>query len=129
MTLLKPLFIAGALLLTFAPVVGLADEILGQGQFSGKSSHETRGGVTLEKGANGFSVILQDDFFHDGAPDPKVVIGRTDNGERVQLSHLKANSGRQVYPIPADLDVSAYDEVWIWCKRYAVPLGHAPLGK
>ncbi len=35
--------------------------------------------------------------------------------------------GRQVHPVPADLDVGACNEVYIWCAAFAVPLGVAAL--
>ena len=105
----------------------LAGDVTGTGSFTGKSGHKTSGMVTIEKTADGYAVILQDDFLFDGAPDPKVVIGRQGNSDRITLAHLAENSGKQSYPIPANIDVSQYDEVWIWCKRYAVPLGYASL--
>ncbi|MEM9792879.1 MAG: DM13 domain-containing protein, partial [Pseudomonadota bacterium] len=37
------------------------------------------------------------------------------------------NTGRSQYEIPSSIDVSAYNEVWIWCERFNVPLGVAKL--
>ncbi|MGI9356989.1 MAG: DM13 domain-containing protein, partial [Rhizobiaceae bacterium] len=37
------------------------------------------------------------------------------------------NEGRQLYEVPASIDLSAYDAVTIWCSKFAVPLGSANL--
>ena len=50
-----------------------------------------------------------------------------DDGEWVELGRLKGNKGDQAYALPADLDPSAYRSVAIWCKRFAVSFGAAPL--
>lgn len=47
--------------------------------------------------------------------------------DAVELGELKGNLGNQNYPIPADVDVAAYRSVVIWCKRFAVAFGAAPL--
>ena len=44
-----------------------------------------------------------------------------------QFSVLKSNSGEQIYDIPAALDPADYNEVWVWCEQYSVPLGVATL--
>jgi hypothetical protein len=50
-----------------------------------------------------------------------------DDGKWAELGRLKGNRGDQVYPLPADLDPAAYRSVSIWCKRFAVSFGAAPL--
>jgi hypothetical protein len=45
----------------------------------------------------------------------------------VELGKLKGNRGDQVYPIAADVDLSAYRSVTIWCKRFSVSFGAAEL--
>lgn len=50
-----------------------------------------------------------------------------DDGEWVELGRLKGNRGDQVYRIPADVDPDRFDSVSIWCKRFAVSFGAAPL--
>jgi len=93
------------------------------GTFTGKSRHETTGGVEIA----GRTVTLLDDFTFDGAPDPKVALGK--NGFRKQwiLAPLASNAGKQSYEIPADIDVDSVNEVWIWCEKFNVPLGVAKI--
>ena len=46
----------------------------------------------------------------------------------VDLGLLKGNIGDQNYVIPADLDLSAFHSVVIWCRPFRVPFIAAPLG-
>lgn len=50
-----------------------------------------------------------------------------DDGKYVELGRLKGNRGDQVYRLPADVDPDDYRSVSIWCKRFAVSFGAAPL--
>jgi hypothetical protein len=45
----------------------------------------------------------------------------------VELGKLKGNQGDQNYDIPADLDLDKYRAVTIWCRRFNVNFGTAPL--
>ena len=45
----------------------------------------------------------------------------------VELGELKGNLGNQNYAVPADVDLADYRSVVIWCKRFAVAFGAAPL--
>ncbi|MCW2603451.1 MAG: secreted protein [Pseudonocardiales bacterium] len=47
--------------------------------------------------------------------------------DAVELGQLKGNLGNQNYLIPVDLDIANYRTVVIWCKRFAVAFGAAPL--
>ena len=120
-----PLLFAAALL---APAVSHAQEIAAQGAFRGASGHATAGDVVVLKSAAGTKVVLQSNFDFDGAPDPKVGFGAGGKYDRAsQLAPLASNKGEQAYDVPAGLDLSRYDEVYIWCEKYSVPLGVAPL--
>ena len=120
-----PMLLAVALLASAASHAG---EILAQGAFRGASGHKTSGDVVVQKSAAGAKVVLQGNFNFDGAPDPKVGFGAGGKYDRAsQLAPLASNKGEQAYDVPASLDLSRYDEVYIWCERYSVPLGVAPL--
>ena len=94
------------------------------GSFTGASNHVTTG--TAEIAGN--QVNLLADFTFDGAPDPKVALGRNGYDKSTLMGPLKSNSGASSYTIPAGIDPSQYNEVWIWCERFNVPLGVAKLG-
>lgn len=50
-----------------------------------------------------------------------------DDGHWVELGRLKGNRGDQAYDIPAEVDLDKLTSVSIWCKRFAVSFGAAPL--
>ncbi|MEO1688098.1 MAG: DM13 domain-containing protein, partial [Pseudomonadota bacterium] len=72
-------------------------------------------------------VKLSADFSLDGAPDPKVSVSSDGSGPGVILAPLASKTGAQTYALPAGVDPSSIERVWIWCERFAVPLGHADL--
>lgn len=92
------------------------------GSFTGDSGHTTKGEVTLEDG----QITLQDSFWFDGAPDPRVALGK--NGKfapGTDFIPLEKNTGKQTYTIPSNIKASDYDTVVIWCRKFSVPLGYA----
>lgn len=106
----------------------LAGEVLLHGQFEGRSNHVASGAATVEKTASGAMVVLGEDFDFDGGPDRKVGFGRDGVYDTSsQIEALRSNTGRQEYMIPSSIDPAKYNEVYIWCERYSVPLGVAKL--
>ena len=67
------------------------------------------------------------DFFLDGAPDPKVGFGKDGFVDGTIVSKLEKLKGAQDYVVPASIDVSKFNEVWLWCERFGVPLGVAKI--
>jgi hypothetical protein len=111
-----------------ASAVCADDDILLSGQFRGVSGHQTNGDVSVRETADGKVVVLEESFSFDGAPDPKLGFGKDGSYDKgSQFSALGSNSGRQVYKLPADVDPAAYNQVYVWCERYSVPLGVADL--
>ncbi|MES0882865.1 DM13 domain-containing protein [Roseibium sp. SCP14] len=95
------------------------------GKFSGRSNHVTTGKAELTSS----SVVLFNDFSLDGAPDARVGLGR--NGKydaRTDLGALKNLKGKQSYRVKNGVNVSDYNEIYIWCRKFNVPLGVAKLG-
>ena len=43
------------------------------------------------------------------------------------MGKLKANTCKHAFDVPAGVDAAAYNEVWIWCEKFNVPLGVAQL--
>nr|WP_255699750.1 DM13 domain-containing protein [Jiella avicenniae] len=102
-------------------------ETLKSGRFTGASGHDVSGAVTIESGEGGAVLRFGPDFSFDGAPDPKVAFGHDGYDPATLIGPLKAASGAQSYAVPAGLDPAGYDEVWIWCEEFAVPLGMAKI--
>ena len=107
----------------------LRAQTLASGRFTGASGHVTSGtgGLVVQDGATWVS--LAEDFRFDGAPDPKVALGRGGYDPSTILGPLKSDSGAQSYRLPESIDPAAYDEIWIWCEQFDVPLGSARLSR
>jgi len=74
------------------------------------------------------TVELQDDVSLDGTPDSKVGFSKDGvyDGDTT-LAILESNTGAQTYQLPDDVDPKANNEIYIWCAKFAVPLGVAKL--
>ena len=123
-------FLAAATVFAFgAAQPSFAEAPSVSGTFTGLSDHITTGGVSIVETAEGTTVVLLDaNFSLDGAPDPSVGFGI--DGVFVPASDLGALqdlNGFQAYVVPADVDVADFDEVYIWCDKFSVPLGVAAL--
>lgn len=98
------------------------------GEFTGASDHITTGQVSVVKTSDGYAVVLGSDFSLDGAPDPKVGFGSNGKYEpKAKLGELVSNNGAQTYIIPTSVDFKKYNEVYIWCEKFNVPLGVAKI--
>lgn len=110
-------------LIFFGPVAAAYADT--SGQFTGASDHITKGGVSVTKNEDGTATVTFDTRFSlDGAPDPHVGFGK--DGTFIKASDLgvlKSLSGAQSYIVPATLNIDDYNELYIWCLKFAVPLG------
>lgn len=111
---------------TFGAIAGTGTS----GTFTGASDHITTGGVTIVKNADGTATVtLDENFSLDGAPDPRVAFGKDGSyASEGDLGVLKNLNGKQVYTVPASINVDDYNEIYIWCLKFSVPLGVAELG-
>ncbi|MEX0370597.1 MAG: DM13 domain-containing protein [Tateyamaria sp.] len=120
--------------LTLAIVVGFvagpaSAETVSTGTFTGASDHITTGSVELIKNSDGsHTIVLGADFSLDGAPDPRVGLGKNGYYDGNTDSGVLGNlSGAQSFVVPAGIDVATFNEVYIWCEKFSVPLGVAKL--
>ena len=89
--------------------------------------HKTQGTAKVITTDSGNVLRLQD-FKTTNGPDLYVYLATDDKAsEFVNLGKLKASSGNQNYEIPADVDLSKYNKVLIWCKAFSVLFGTAEL--
>lgn len=94
------------------------------GAFSGRSNHVTTGRAEVLED----EVVLMSDFSLDGAPDPRVGLGKDGQYDAsTDMGKLANLTGKQSYKVPAGIDTSDYNEVYIWCRKFSVPLGVARL--
>jgi hypothetical protein len=118
-----------AMLVSFMnPLGARAEDVLKQGSFTGKSGHKTSGTVKIVKTAAGVEVHLGGNFKLDGAPGPYLGFGKSGQYDKSsQFSKLNANTGAQVYKLPGKINTTKYNEIYVWCGPFNVPLGVAKL--
>lgn len=98
--------------------------------------HPTAGMATVYQMGDGTRVLRFTSFHTSNGPDVHVYMVASDDAkdavtvERagfVDLGVIKGNIGDQNYTLPSDLDLAKYRAVSIWCKRFSVNFGAAPL--
>ena len=115
---------------------GVATEtVLASGSFH-SVAHGTKGTASIYQLADGKHILRLANFETSNGPDVHVYLvaaNDASNSETVEkagfleLGSLKGNIGNQNYDIPADVDFEKYHAVTIWCKRFSVNFGTAPL--
>ncbi|CRK60826.1 secreted protein [Alloactinosynnema sp. L-07] len=118
-----------------APTTTVAGpKVLAEGAFV-NAEHKTSGTARLLE-QNGARLLRLEGFSTSDGPDVHVWLSATksgsdwkayDDGHFVKLGKLKATDGNQNYTIPADADLTGINSVVIWCDRFNVAFGSAPL--
>jgi hypothetical protein len=117
-----------------APSATGTAKVLGRGQFR-SLEHRTSGRAILLEAPEGLRLLRLTDLDALDGPDLRVYLselpaelGERAYGERfADLGALKGNKGNQNYEIPGEVDVAKYRSVVIWCRRFSVGFGVAPL--
>ncbi len=98
-------------------------------------AHETRGTATVLD-LDGRRILRLTDFATSNGPDVRVyLVAAPDAADNetvtkagfVELGKLKGNQGDQNYDLPAEVDLTQYRAVTIWCARFGVNFATAPL--
>jgi Electron transfer DM13 len=108
--------------------------VLASGMFR-SLEHSTSGRAAILELADGRRFLRFEDLDTSNGPDLRVYLSEipaSDDwyayGERfVDLGALKGNEGDQNYLIPADLGLARFKSAVIWCRRFTVGFGVAPL--
>ena len=120
------------------PVAAPADPVaLLTGTFiAGSTPGDKAGGkATIYRLEDGKPLLRLEDFSTTNGPDLFVVLSSSanpdqdglKNGAYLQLDALKGNVGNQNYELPADVDLSQYKSVVIWCRAFNIVFGYAAL--
>ncbi len=100
------------------------------------NAHETVGTAAVLDLGGGRRVLRLTGFRTSNGPDVRVVLVAAadvpDNvtaprAGYVELGRLTGTRGDQNYEVPASLDLANYRTVTIWCERFDVNFGSAPL--
>src|SRR6266480_2399148 len=100
------------------------------------NAHKTDGLATIYRLSDGRRVLRLTEFATSNGPDVRVYLVAAGDAQDevaakqvgvVDLGALKGNIGDQNYDVPTDLDLTKYRAVSIWCRRFSVNFGAAPL--
>ena len=114
-----------------------APTTLAAGMFH-SNAHETKGTATVLDLGGGRRVLRLTDFATSNGPDVRVYLvaaadvqddATVKTAGFVELGPMKGNIGDQNYDIPSTVDLASYRTVTIWCKRFSVNFGSAPLAR
>jgi len=117
------------------PTAAAAHDQLASGQFH-SGAHETRGMATVFQLAGGKKTLRLTNFATSNGPDVHVYLVAAQDAKDndavtkagfVDLGTMKGNIGDQNYELPPNADLATYRAVTIWCKRFSVNFGTAPL--
>jgi hypothetical protein len=117
------------------PTASAASNKVASGQFH-SGAHETKGTATVFQLADGKKTLRLTDFATSNGPDVHVYLVASDDAKDndtvtragfIDVGSLKGNIGDQNYDLPANADLTKYRTVAIWCKRFSVNFGTAPL--
>jgi hypothetical protein len=120
---------------TAEPATSDSSQVLAQGSFY-SLSYNGAGDALVYQLADSSRILRLQDFTVDNGPDLFVYLVPVDpvpntSGTEIEgyynLGRLKGNIGDQNYDIPADLDLSQYQSVVIWCEAFSVPFIASPL--
>jgi len=117
------------------PTASAATNQLASGQFH-SGAHETSGMATVFQLTDGKKALRLTNFATSNGPDVHVYLvavpDAKDNdtvtkADFIDLGSMKGNIGDQNYDLPVNADLAKYRAVTIWCKRFSVNFGTAPL--
>jgi hypothetical protein len=109
--------------------------VVARGTFS-SGEHTTTGRAQLLALGDGRRFVRLTDLVTSNGPEVRIWLSAAPNrfsddavaaARHVDLGGLKANHGNQNYAIPSDARVRQYRSVVIWCRRFNVVFGAAPL--
>jgi Electron transfer DM13 len=108
---------------------------LASGPFSGLE-HATTGTALVVELSDGRRFLRLEDLETSNGPDLRVILSDQppsddwhvwDDGRYLDLGALKGNLGSSNYEIPAGVDLAGLQTAVIWCRRFSVGFGVAPL--
>jgi Electron transfer DM13 len=122
-----------------ATIAGTAEDpqstVLATGCFH-SIAHETSGVATIHQLGDGKRLVRFTTFDTSNGPDVRVyLVAAPDVKDSetvtqagfVDLGAMKGNRGDQNYEVPTNIDLSQYQSVTIWCRRFGVNFATAPL--
>jgi hypothetical protein len=116
-------FLLLSLLLVCTGLNAESHKPVASGIFVGMSGHKATGGLSIYRDDGGYRVNFHQDFFFDGAPDPRLGFGKGKYLPATEFARLSHTQGTYEYHLPLTAKLEQYSEFWIWCEAYSVPIG------
>jgi Electron transfer DM13 len=110
-------------------------QAIASGAFYG-IAHPTEGTATIYRMGDGALMLRFTNFRTSNGPNVHVYLVAADDAKDsetvrhagfIDLGSIKGNLGDQNYALGSDVDLSKYRAVSIWCQRFSVNFGAAPL--
>jgi hypothetical protein len=117
------------------PTAATTPAVLSTGRFV-DGEHGTSGSARIIELSDGRRFLRLENLSTSDGPDVHVWLsaataggswGKYDDGAYLKLGNLKATHGNQNYLIPDGKDLSRYRSAVIWCDRFNVAFGSAPV--
>jgi hypothetical protein len=100
--------------------------------------HETGGRASVYKNSNGSLSLKLTGFYTSNGPDVHVVLAKSSDPALtktspgttlgfVEVALIKGNEGDQEYALPANVDITQYNTVAVYCERFHAVFGSATL--
>ena len=101
--------------------------------------HDTSGTARIVENADGTRTLSLENLATSNGPDVHVWLSSApvvagfdgwflaDDSPHVDLGTIKGNLGNHLYDIPADVDLSQFPSLYLWCEQFAVSFGAAEL--
>lgn len=112
----------------------LTSQAVRQGQFQTvDAAHPTSGTARLVTRAGQATVHL-DNFRTERGPTVEVILYTRDSipaslnqapGDYISLGTVQGFSGNQAFTVPPGTDLSQYEAIGIWCRRFDITFGYA----
>jgi pentapeptide MXKDX repeat protein len=100
------------------------------GSFAGAEGHRAKGSYEMATAGGKTQLKLGADFSVEKGPDVHVVLSpaaKVPAKGSLFLGKLTRFEGAQTFDVPAGTDLGKYTHVVLWCRKYSVAMGTAPL--
>jgi Electron transfer DM13 len=114
---------------------GSPPQVIESGTFYGVV-HPTAGTATIYRLGDGDRILRFTNFRTSNGPDVHVYLVAAEDARDnasvtravfIDLGSIKGNIGDQNYALGANVDLSKYRAVSVWCKRFSINFAVAPL--
>lgn len=109
---------------------------VGQSGYFQRGEHATRGRVSIVSRNKARYLQFDRNFRTSSGPDVFVILHRSSappiygvkRKDYALIARLRKFNGSQTYALPANLNLSGYRSVAVWCRKFNATFGYASIG-